>query len=114
MKTTSRRGVQMPDARSGVKPKHSLARTSWTSMLTEENVRARILRENEGVVKLLDFLVTRKKPFVNGQGWTVFNDWLDNAYITQMKYRPSDVPVITLDRIRVTVFPACRGNTPPM
>jgi len=78
-------------------------------MLTEENPRQRIENENPGAVKLLDFLATRIRPFTDGKGWTVFNDWLDNCYSKKsVERRPPEIPFVSLDDLRAIVFPKCR------
>lgn len=79
----------------------------WTIMIKETGIRDRLIRENPNALKLLDYLATRKKPYDDGVGWTVFNDWLDDSFKFVDK-RPEDVPFVDRGQIREAVFPACR------
>jgi len=84
----------------------------WTIMLAEDGARERIQRERPEAVQLLDYFETRLRPFTNGTGWTVFNDWLDQCYFdrkgTPRPWPPKEVPFVGLDDMRRLVFPASR------
>ncbi len=83
-------------------------------MLAEENPRQRIENEDPEAVILLDFLATRVRPFTDGKGWTVFNDWLDMAhkktfgrlFSKQQSLEVLRLPHRSLDQLHTIVFPA--------
>jgi len=80
---------------------------SWMAMLAEQGVRERISRFRPEALVLLDYLETRIHPYED-QGWTVFNDWLDDCYAKlRRKDWPQDIPFVQLNTMRTIVFPAC-------
>lgn len=81
--------------------------SNWTVMVADTGVRDRLLGKHPEAVLALDYLAGQKEPFV-GRGWTVFNDWLDVAYCRHFAKRPMAVPYVPIEKIRESVFPACR------
>ena len=84
--------------------KQSHPEIPWQKIIAQRNVLA---HEYGDIVPLLDYLAGRMKPY-DGHGWTVFNDWLDTAYWRYFDRRPERVALVTLDAIRVAVFPGCK------
>jgi hypothetical protein len=82
---------------------------SWTILLNEQNIRARIEKEEPGMLKFLDFLASKEKvPMQAGLvGWSVFTHWLSCAY-KYLKHRPSDVPYYSDNAVLDVVFPASK------
>jgi hypothetical protein len=80
----------------------------WTGMLAEKDARRRIEEERPEAVLILDYFQSKVKPFEE-TGWTAFNDWLDQCYRKRLiEKRPTDIPYITLDRLRCVVFPSAK------
>lgn len=75
-------------------------------MVREENIRVRLSQNKPSCLLALDYLAGKMAPYEDGHGWTVFNDWLDRAY-RHFEKRPPTVPFVSLEAIRVAVFPGC-------
>lgn len=86
---------------------------TWDDMIDEPNARQRIEQESPLGVRVLDILAGHTKPFTDGEGWTVFNDWLDRAYRSRY-YAGSPVPsgILLPDQttMRQLVFPTGRDR----